>query len=249
MSTRVMAACWPLQMPASAKAVLISLADQANDDGVCWPSIGTVAQRTCLSERTVRSAIGWLQDGGFLARDMQSGRTTKYTLTPANVAPLQHLHPCKSRTPTPAAFAPPPANAAPPLYITVIEPSVEPSKKRTRERSHVDCPADVPAQVWSDWLRVRTAKRAGGVTLTALAGVQREAQAAGLTLAQALAVCCERSWAGFRADWYANTRPQPRASPADVRDAEMARFMGQLTGGLAGRRTEDPDGPELQRIA
>jgi uncharacterized protein YdaU (DUF1376 family) len=62
---------------------------------------------------------------------------------------------------------------------------------------------------------------------------------------------------GRKVDWPAtwrnfvrNERPPVRGSPADVRDAEMARFMGQLTGGLAGRRTEDdPDGPELQRIA
>ena len=57
MSTMIMASCWQLQgMSASQKAVLISLADQANDDGVCWPAVGTIAARTCLSERAVREA-------------------------------------------------------------------------------------------------------------------------------------------------------------------------------------------------
>lgn len=55
MSTIIMSACWPLQgMSPSQKAVLVSLADQANDDGVCWPSVESIGRRTCLSERAVR---------------------------------------------------------------------------------------------------------------------------------------------------------------------------------------------------
>ena len=47
MSTIIMAACWPLQgMSPAQKAVLISLADQASDDGVCWPGVNTIAART-----------------------------------------------------------------------------------------------------------------------------------------------------------------------------------------------------------
>ncbi|HCL4023078.1 TPA: helix-turn-helix domain-containing protein, partial [Pseudomonas aeruginosa] len=52
-----MTQCWPLQgMSAPQKAVLISLADNSNDDGVCWPSVAKIAERTCLSERAVRNA-------------------------------------------------------------------------------------------------------------------------------------------------------------------------------------------------
>lgn len=41
MSTIIMSQCWPLQgLSVTQKAVLISLADQANDDGVCWPAGG-----------------------------------------------------------------------------------------------------------------------------------------------------------------------------------------------------------------
>ena len=82
-----MAACWPLQMSAPQKAVLISLADQANDDGVCWPSVGTISKRTCLSERTVQDAIAWLQKAGMLFREYRQNKSTCYTITPATFKP------------------------------------------------------------------------------------------------------------------------------------------------------------------
>jgi hypothetical protein len=61
-----MALCWPLQLPQTAKAVLISLADQANDHGVCWPSVGTIAERCCITPRSVQAAMRWLQEAGIV---------------------------------------------------------------------------------------------------------------------------------------------------------------------------------------
>lgn len=88
MSTIIMAACWPLQnMSPAQKAVLISLADQANDDGVCWPGIKTIAKRTCLSERAVQDAIAWLQTVGLVFRDYRINTSTSYTITPSKFQP------------------------------------------------------------------------------------------------------------------------------------------------------------------
>lgn len=72
----------------------------------------------------------------------------------------------------------------------------------------VACPSDVPAAVFADFLTIRKAKRAP-LTATALGGIRREADKAGVTLEEALTVCCERGWVGFRADWYheGNTAP------------------------------------------
>ena len=83
-----MTACWPLQgMSPAQKAVLISLADNANDDGVCWPSIATIGARTCLSERAVRNALRWLEEANLLKSHQRFGRSTWYTITPAAYAP------------------------------------------------------------------------------------------------------------------------------------------------------------------
>lgn len=57
--------------------------------------------------------------------------------------------------------------------------------------------------MWADFLQIRKAKRSP-LTATALAGIEREAAKAGIGLQQALEVCCESGWAGFRADWFAN---------------------------------------------
>ena len=57
---------------ASAKAVLIYLADRADDDGAAaYPKIATIVNVTELSERTVRTALKTLQERGFIRRGDQ----------------------------------------------------------------------------------------------------------------------------------------------------------------------------------
>ncbi|HBP1884084.1 helix-turn-helix domain-containing protein [Pseudomonas sp. 19064969] len=138
MSTIIMSACWPLQgMSPAQKAVLISLADQANDQGVCWPAVDSIATRCCLSKRAVQQAIKWLRGAGIVSVEERQGRSTMYSVTPAAYAPPQEMHPSSKcaragNAPTPADAAPPPpqdlhptpADAAP---RTVIEPTREPS--------------------------------------------------------------------------------------------------------------------------
>ncbi|EMO5081841.1 helix-turn-helix domain-containing protein [Pseudomonas aeruginosa] len=138
MSTIIMSACWPLQgLTPAQKAVLISLADNANDEGVCWPSVAKIAERTCLSERAVQQAIKVLNECRALSIEARQGRSTMFTITPAAFAPPQKVHP--RRKCTPAGSAPTPADAAPqpPQEMhptpadaaprTVIEPIREPS--------------------------------------------------------------------------------------------------------------------------
>ncbi|AMX89771.1 hypothetical protein A4W92_23075 [Pseudomonas aeruginosa] len=116
MSTIIMSACWPLQgLTPAQKAVLISLADNANDEGVCWPSVAKIAERTCLSERAVQQAIKVLNECKALSIEARQGRSTMFTVTPAAFAPPQKVHPRRKCTP---------ADAAP---RTVIEPTREPS--------------------------------------------------------------------------------------------------------------------------
>ena len=51
---------------ASAKAILVKIADNANDDGIAWPSIKTIAEHVELSPRAVQNNIRRLADDGFL---------------------------------------------------------------------------------------------------------------------------------------------------------------------------------------
>ena len=103
-----MSQCWPLDgMSIAQKAVLISLADNANDQGVCWPSIATIARRVCASDRAVQNAIKWLESAKVVTANRANGRHTSYTLTPAAYSPPKEMHPegdapAKQIHPTPA---------------------------------------------------------------------------------------------------------------------------------------------------
>ena len=70
----------------SYKLVLIKLADNANDDGKCWPSLQRIANECEISKRTAINAIKALEGKGFLRvhRERTSADMNKvnlYTLT------------------------------------------------------------------------------------------------------------------------------------------------------------------------
>lgn len=142
MSTIIMSQCWPLTgMSPAQKAVLISLADQSNDDGVCWPSVGTISVRTCLSERAVQNAIKWLAQAGLLVAKERSGTSTVYRITPAAYAPPQEMHPAAG-APTPAAAAPPPPQQ---LHPTPAAAAPKPSLNRNlNHHGIIDGTAEAP---------------------------------------------------------------------------------------------------------
>ncbi|MBS1834260.1 MAG: DUF1376 domain-containing protein [Acidobacteria bacterium] len=71
----------------------------------------------------------------------------------------------------------------------------------------------VPDQVIADFRKLRQAKKAA-ITQTAIDGIAREARKAGLSLSQAMAMCCERGWAGFKAEW---VKSDPGDRPAKAR--------------------------------
>jgi hypothetical protein len=56
------------------RLVLYALADMANDDGECWPSIASLVERTGLSERTIQTALAKLVSAGTLAVERGGGR-------------------------------------------------------------------------------------------------------------------------------------------------------------------------------
>lgn len=73
----------------------------------------------------------------------------------------------------------------------------------------------IPDPLLADYMAVRKAKRAGPLTDTAIAGLQREATNAGISLEQAVTACVEFGWQGFNATWYAD-RKKPAGRGAVV---------------------------------
>jgi uncharacterized protein YdaU (DUF1376 family) len=59
----------------------------------------------------------------------------------------------------------------------------------------------IPAELLSDYLKLRKAKKAGELTETAFKQIEKQAQKSNITTVQAIEMCCLRGWVGFKADW------------------------------------------------
>jgi len=88
-------------------------------------------------------------------------------------------------------------------------------------------PIGVTDTVWQDWVKLRKEKRAA-VTQTAINGIEREAEKAGVSLQVALETCCERGWTGFKADWLTN---KSLSKTGQTNQAVMSGLTRGLVGG------------------
>jgi len=97
--------------------------------------------------------------------------------------------------------------------------------KKTRVKKSDDLrPDGVTEQVWNDFIAIRQAKKAP-ITATALAGIRREAEDVGWTLAQAVEKMTVMGWQGFKASWIRKEQAENerKSSNSDKRDgAAMA---------------------------
>jgi len=124
------------------------------------------------------------------------------------------------------------------------------AREREREREEEDQkirPAaplnfkNVDPQVVQDFKAHRHAKKAP-ITATALAGIEREAQAAGITLQDALVLCCNRGWVGFKSEWVT----QPRASPQSFAEQDVQAKHAAWEQ-MTGRKWPDANVIEMER--
>lgn len=84
MSIKVMSQVWDIEgIDSSECLVLIALADHADDQGRCYPSIGRLAKRTKLSDRGVQKVISRLIEKGFVSVSPCAGQggSNLYTVT------------------------------------------------------------------------------------------------------------------------------------------------------------------------
>lgn len=82
----------------------------------------------------------------------------------------------------------------------------------------------VDPQIVADFKALRSKQKAP-ITKTAIDGIRREAVVAGIALQDALTMCCERGWRGFKAEWLANQ--QARASPATTEKFDPTAYVNR----------------------
>lgn len=129
---------WAIDMLHTDKLVLLALADNANDEGSCWPSVATIATKCSLEQRSVSRAMERLEASGHLTRTERAGRSNTYIVHPRPLVTPDLKSPLtESQTPSDYKSSPPLTNGHPPpdykSPITIIEPSVESKENRERE--------------------------------------------------------------------------------------------------------------------
>lgn len=72
---------WPVKLPPTQKAIIISMADRASEDGNCVMTRREMCQRTCLSKRAVTSAINGLESAGYLTVNRSRGDHSTYKIS------------------------------------------------------------------------------------------------------------------------------------------------------------------------
>lgn len=80
--------------------------------------------------------------------------------------------------------------------------TIQNNNKKNTKKSALDLLADfgITGQLADDFITHRKSKKAT-ITETALNGYKREADKAGITLEEAIAIAIERDWRGFNASW------------------------------------------------
>ncbi|ACX80326.1 replication protein [Aggregatibacter phage S1249] len=189
------------------KLVLIKLADNANDDGICFPSYQYIADVCEISKASARTHIDALIKMGFVskkARKNKDGSSSNLYLLH-----LEKGMPADSTgMPADSTGMPADSTGGMPADSTITCHSSEPvnkPKKTSQKNTALSLLAEfgITGQLADDFAEHRKSKKAA-ITRTALEGFQREADKAGIPLAEAIEIAICQNWQGFRADWCKN---------------------------------------------
>ena len=128
------------------RLVMLALADHADDEGKCYPSVERLCARTGLSERAVQMNVRKLVGEGYLHVQIGGGKgnANLYFVSPnpASNAPRTKCTPAPDAPQTPHVVRPNPAPDAPEPSGTIIEPSIETAPAKTRRRPEVPLPPE-----------------------------------------------------------------------------------------------------------
>ena len=124
--------------------LLLAIADFADDDGVAWPGVETLAKKARLSKRQTQYNIRSLVDAGLLTVEENAGPkgTHRYRVNMAHagdaqIAPVQNVHRAKSAR----GGAKNDTKGVQPI---APEPSVEPSKNHQGKKRPTQVPDEFP---------------------------------------------------------------------------------------------------------
>ena len=75
-----MSLVWDSTVPAPERFTLLALADRADEEGVCWPSVPTLARKCATGERTIQRHLATLQSLGVIEVERRLGHRSLYRI-------------------------------------------------------------------------------------------------------------------------------------------------------------------------
>jgi hypothetical protein len=219
---------------ANERLVMLALADYANDEGECWPSIAGICRKSALKNRGVQGILRRLEAAGWIEIVRGGGRKncnlyrlkTPHAMHPAQEAPPQDV----AKNLHPVAYAS--ARHAPEPSKPLKEPSEDASDPVFASLAAVAAPDAVRS-----FLTYRRTHKANALTETGakrLAASLVQIRQGGGDPSSALGLAEERGWSSVQADWYFRAQPADRTSstrnvtPEDIRLARLHSIAGGI---------------------
>lgn len=145
-------------LSASQRCTLLSLADRANEDHVCYPSLKRIAFDTEQDIKTIRKAIKNLCDKGLISKQERSGSSSLYTLV--GVEEWKH----SSSSPPPTVGTPPHSSGSKTVAPTPQQTKPASSSLKKEQRQAFDeCWKIYPVKQGQEsaWRKWKAFSRAG----------------------------------------------------------------------------------------
>ena len=210
------------------KLVLIKLADNANDNGECWPSHSHIADHCEISDRSVRTHIKALEDAQFLTvinrvkDNKKQSNVYKLHFEKAQFNTAGDSVPNKVSTENGSKStegdSAPSTEGDSDRTSHSFESVKEPKKNINTKKSDLNFSAwhalgQIDQQTIDDWLALRKTKKspASQTVINRFAKQLTLAVQAGFSASECLEVAITRGWTGFEFQWIKN-HAQPRTN-------------------------------------
>lgn len=220
------------------KLVLLKLADNANDDGICFPSYQYIADKCEMTRRSAISHIEYLIKMGLVSKKERKNKD-------GSISNLYFLHLEQGSENFALGgenislggenFALGGGENISPITSHSLEPVNKP--KKTTQKSDAEILLEqfgITGQLAKDFIAHRKVKRAA-ISETQLNRLQKQADKAGISICEAVEICIERNWQGFNAAWdWRDEKLRPNISHLGQSQPNKPKFDDTQTGWSAG---------------
>ncbi|EGT79373.1 Hypothetical protein GGE_1941 [Haemophilus haemolyticus M21639] len=206
------------------KLVLLKLADNANDDGICFPSYQYIADKCEMTRRSAINHIEYLIKMGLVSKKERKNKD-------GSISNLYFLHLEQGSE----NFAPGGSENISPRTSHSLEPVNEPKKTTQKSESEILLERfGITEQLAKDFIAHRKAKK-GVINQTQLNRLQKQADKAGISICEAVEICIERNWQGFNASWdWRDEKLRPNLPHLGQSHPNKPKFDDTQTGWSAG---------------